>query len=158
MQERGLTSRSPRSARLAAPARVSGALASQNAPRCILASSYIYIYISSLFRAQSKNRDLSSTMTVSKNWRPSTKNPFFFQFHMRMLLNKRVKTAFLFAFDLKAKKPRWMVTFIAYDIPWVRVGGVLDLFSFPVPFPLDLSLAARLTLLLLLLTLLLLLL
>ena len=39
MQERGLTSRSPRSARFAAPARVSGALASQNAPRCIVASS-----------------------------------------------------------------------------------------------------------------------
>lgn len=35
---------------------------------------------------------------------------------MRMLLNKRVKTAFLFAFDLKAKKPPWMVAFIAYDI------------------------------------------
>ena len=32
-------SRSPRSARLAARARVSGALASQNAPRCIIASS-----------------------------------------------------------------------------------------------------------------------
>lgn len=36
-----------------------------------------------------------------------------------------------------------MVAFIAYDIPWVRVGDVLDLFSFPVPsFPCPVILSA----------------